>query len=116
MPVRPLLQHSREVMITDILDVNITGGAFAQKGNKNFKAVLLGITPVEILSANIGRKTAFIQNIGKQIAYLAENSALSIGTGFLLRPDESLEDNFSVSAWWGITAKGSTELRIIEVI
>jgi hypothetical protein len=74
-------------------------------------------TPASVvLAANANRKVAIIRNVGTVDVYLGVSAAVTTANGFLLqRGGEVLVDDFSDDVWYGITASGTADLRIIEV-
>jgi hypothetical protein len=83
------------------------------KGTTTF-SVATPSTSAQVLAANTSRKSALIHNAGSQIVYLG-GSGVSTSTGVPLAPGATLIDNRSTSAWHGIAASGTGDLRIIEV-
>lgn len=67
-----------------------------------------------VLAANAERKSATIQNAGTVTVYLGP-SGVSTTSGLVLEPGAVMVDNRSTSAWYGITASGTADLRVCEV-
>lgn len=67
-----------------------------------------------VLAANSSRVTAMIQNVGTVDVYLGP-SGVTTSTGLLLEAGATLTDDLSTSAWYGITASGTADLRVCEV-
>lgn len=68
-----------------------------------------------ILAANDGRRSALFRNVGTVAVYLGKDNTVTTVNGFLLDVGDSFEDDRTTSAWWGITASGTGDIRIIEV-
>jgi len=69
-----------------------------------------------VLAANTDRKTAVIFNNGSVTVYLGKDGTVSTANGLPLAPGSTLEDTDTQDAWFGITASGTGDLRIVEVV
>jgi hypothetical protein len=68
-----------------------------------------------ILAANADRVTALIVNNGSVTVYLGKANTVTAANGLPLVAGATLEDGESGSAWYGITASGSSDVRVLEV-
>lgn len=68
-----------------------------------------------ILAANADRERALIYNNGSVTVYLGKDNTVTTANGFPLLPGASLEDDRTSGAWFGITAAGTGDLRIMEI-
>lgn len=70
---------------------------------------------MELVDANASRTSCLIQNASATVrVYLGKDNTVSTSTDIFLDPGDSLEDE-STDAWWGKTASGTGDLRIVEV-
>lgn len=67
-----------------------------------------------VLSANALRTSCLIQNVGTVDVYLGKDNTVTTTNGIKLAAGASLADDASVDAWWGITASGTADLRVLE--
>lgn len=67
-----------------------------------------------LLASNTDRLIAIIQNAGTVRVYLGP-SGVTTSSGLVLDPGDSMTDEYSTSAWYGITASGTADLRVCEV-
>lgn len=66
------------------------------------------------LAANVNRKTAIIYNNGSVTVYLG-GSGVTTANGLPLLPGAAFVDDRTTGVWYGVTASGTGDLRIIEV-
>ena len=85
------------------------------KGTKTFTDPAPTNTAAVALAANSSRITAVIQNVGTVDVYIGKDNTVTTTNGLLLAAGASLTDDSSTDAWWGITASGTADLRILEV-
>ncbi len=85
------------------------------RGSKTVTAVsCTSGSATQVLAANDNRKSASLKNTGAATVYLGL-SDVTINTGYPLAAGESLTDGVSLDAWYGITASGTADVRVIEV-
>jgi hypothetical protein len=68
-----------------------------------------------LLAANTERERALLMNNGSQTVYLGKDNTVTAANGLPLAAGASLEDDRTSDAWWGITASGTGDVRILEV-
>jgi len=68
-----------------------------------------------VLAANAGRVTALIVNNGSVTVYLGNDNTVTTTNGIPLVAGAALEDGESGDAWYGVTASGSADVRVLEV-
>ncbi|MGV0974512.1 MAG: hypothetical protein ACOYBO_01135 [Azonexus sp.] len=86
-----------------------------QKGRKTFGAVSVAATATKILSGNAKRITLTLRNVGSADVYLGKDATVTTANGLLLKPTETLTDDNSTDAWWGIVASTASDIRLMEV-
>lgn len=102
---------------TDGLPVELTNTSVATttaKGTTAFTDPACDTSADLILAANANRKSAIIQNVGTVDCFVGP-SGVTTSTGLSLPAGASLVDDASTSAWYGITASGTADLRVCEV-
>lgn len=67
-----------------------------------------------LLAANADRKVAIIQNAGTVDCYIGP-SGVTTSSGLKLVAGASFVDDSSVSAWYGVTAASTADVRVCEV-
>lgn len=82
---------------------------------KNLFYLSVGPTPVQIVAANINRKSLVLR-VGGGRVYLGVDNTVSVATGFPWGPEDGvLQDSVaSTDAWWGV-APGAVDVRGMEV-
>lgn len=73
-------------------------------------------TAASVLAASSTRKEALIYNNGAVTVYLGTSAGVTVANGFPVPPGAVLEDNRHVGAWFGVTASGTGDLRIVSVV
>lgn len=107
-----------------VLPGDATDGLLVNLGANNDVTIAKGATAFTdpacdtsadlLLAANSSRKAAIIQNVGTVDVYVGP-SGVTTTSGLHLEPGASLTDTSSTSAWYGITASGTGDLRVCEV-
>lgn len=69
---------------------------------------------MQLVDANSARSKIFIQNAGTVRVYLGKDNAVSTASDIFLDPTDALDDD-TTDDWWGITASGTGDLRIVEI-
>lgn len=69
---------------------------------------------MELVDANASRTSIVIQNAGTVRVYLGKDNTVSAASDIFLDPLDVLDDD-TTDAWWGKTASGTGDLRIVEV-
>jgi hypothetical protein len=103
---------------TQVVIIDKSGGATENvglTGSKTSSDPAPTSTATLVLAANAGRKACIIQNVGTVNCYLGATSGVTTSNGLLLRAGEELADDTSVDDWYGITASGTADLRVVEV-
>lgn len=87
-----------------------------QKGTSVYTNVTIGNGSTAALAANPARKRAIFYNAGTNVIFLKSGAAANL-TSIPLLPAVGIPfiDDFSTDAWFGITALGGGDLRVIEV-
>jgi hypothetical protein len=85
------------------------------KGTSVFTTAAPTTSATLVLAANTSRKTATIYNNGSVTVYLGKDATVTTANGLPLPVGATLEDDSTTSAWYGITASGTGDLRIVEV-
>lgn len=97
---------------TNGLDVDVTR---TPKGATAFTDPTCDTSADLLLAANAARKSAILQNVGTVDAYIGP-SGVTTSSGLLLAASGGvLVDDTSTSAWYGITAAGTADIRVCEV-
>lgn len=84
-------------------------------GSKTFADPAPTSTAASVLAANTSRKSCTIQNVGTVDVYLGKDNTVTTTNGLKLAAGDTLTDDVSTDAWWGITASGTADLRVLEV-
>lgn len=95
------------------LDVDVVR---TPKGSKTFTDPAPTSSASSIVAANSSRKSVTIHNAGSVTVYLGGTSGVTTSNGIPLGAGETLSDDSSTDAWYAITASGTADLRIVEVI
>jgi hypothetical protein len=88
--------------------------AVGASGSTAFTDPAPGTSATLVLAANADRKVAVIQNAGTVDCYIGP-SGVTTSTGLELVAGAAFVDDASVSAWYGITASGTADVRVCEV-
>lgn len=72
-------------------------------------------TATLLLAANTSRSTATFVNVGAADVYLG-TAAVTAAAGIKVPVGSSLRDVSTVAAWYGITASGTADVRVVEVV
>ena len=86
-----------------------------RQGNKTFSAPAPTAVAASVLASNAARVSATIYNNGSVTVYLGKDGTVTAANGIPLIPGATLNDTSSLDAWFGITAAGTGDLRIVEV-
>lgn len=89
-----------------------------QRGNMTApRAVTVGTTATLITAAapSQTRTSVTIYNNGASTVYLG-TSGVTAAAGLPLPAGQSMEDDVSLGAWYGITSSGTVEVRVVEVV
>ena len=100
------------------LPVEVTGGIISStvaKGDKDFTDPGPSSSASSVAAADPERISLTIHNAGTVTVYLGKDNTVTTSNGFPLVAGATLSDETSVDAWWGITASGTGDLRIIAV-
>lgn len=79
------------------------------------RATPVAATAGQLLAANANRKEAILKNNAANTIYLGKDATVTAANGFALAAGETMEDDRSTDAWWGITVTGAGEVHIIEI-
>lgn len=99
---------------TDPIDIAGSITATSAKGTTAFTDPACDTSADLLLAANSNRVVATIQNAGTVRVYLGP-SGVTTSSGLVLEPGDTMVDEHSTSAWYGITASGTADLRVCEV-
>lgn len=80
-----------------------------------FSKVAPTTTATEVVAAYRSRKQVTLRNVGTVDVYLGVDNTVTTANGFLLAVGETYDDTNTGSAYWGIVASGSGDLRVLEV-
>lgn len=69
---------------------------------------------MQLVDANSARSKIFIQNAGSVRVYLDRDNTVSTASSIYLDAGDTLDDD-TTDDWWGITASGTGDLRIVEI-
>lgn len=87
-----------------------------RKGTKSAPAAKAPTTAaLLLLASNASRISALLSNAGSVTVYLGRGNSVAATTGIPLAPGASLTDTDSTDDWWGITASGTGDIRVLEV-
>jgi hypothetical protein len=86
-----------------------------KKGRKTFAATSVGSTATKIVSGNAKRITLTLRNVGSADVYLGRDATVTTANGLLLKPAETLTDENSTDAWFGIVTSTPSDVRSMEV-
>jgi hypothetical protein len=89
--------------------------AVEDSGSKTLADPAPDTTATELKAANANRKVIVLYNAGSPTVYLGKDNTVTSSTGLPLVEGASLTDEYSTDAWWGITASGTGDIRVIEV-
>ena len=93
-----------------------TSNSGARNGNLLVTRVQPTTSALLVLAANPNRMKATIQNLSTSVTvFLAESSSVLSTTGLELAAGATLTDEETVTAYYGITASGTSDLRVAEV-
>lgn len=84
------------------------------KGTSAFTDPACDTTADLLLAANTSRKVAIIQNAGTVDCFIGP-SGVTTSSGLSLTAGASFVDAHSTSAWYGITASGTADIRVCEI-
>lgn len=84
------------------------------QGTKTFTAPAPTTTAGSIVAAST-RKQASIFNNGSVTVYLGKDNTVTAANGYPLPAGASLDDDKTTDAWWGITASGAGDLRVLVI-
>ena len=86
-----------------------------RNGRKSFSAAA-PTTQAVILAAGSSKRIALtLRNAGSVTVYLGKDATVTSASGYPLKVDEVMTDDNSSDAWWGITASGTGDIRMMEV-
>lgn len=71
-------------------------------------------TATLIKASAAGRKAISIKNAGTVVVYLGGANTVTTSTGWSLDPGETWSDDVYTGDWYGITASGTGDIRVIE--
>lgn len=71
-------------------------------------------TPLLLLAANSNRRTATFFNNGTTTVFIG-GADVTPTTGLPVPSKQSMIDNSTTAAWYGITASGTGDIRVVEV-
>lgn len=71
-------------------------------------------TATLLKASNVDRKGIAISNHGEVTVYLGFANTVTTATGFPLSPGGSYADDIYTGDWYGITAAGTGDIRVIE--
>lgn len=98
-------------------NVHVNGGFISHtKGTPTFSAAAPTTAATLLLAANASRTTALLANNGTQTVYLGVANTVTTANGVPLAPGATLTDETTTGAWWGITASGTGDVRVVEVV
>ena len=88
----------------------------SSSGTKTFTTAAPTTSATLLLAANGSRQSALLSNNGSQTVYVGKNSSVTTSNGVPIPAGSSLTDKSSRDAWYGITASGTGDMRICEVV
>jgi len=95
--------------------ISVNETVIGVKGDKTIINKTPTTTPMLLLASSDFRKTVTIYNNGSVTVYLGANGNMTSANGFPLLAQQTFVDEESRDAWYGVTASGTADLRIIEV-
>lgn len=88
----------------------------ATKGTPSAAAAVAPTTTATLLlAANANRVSALFTNNGAGTVYVGPTSAVTTATGHPVATGQPFSDNSTTSAWYGIMASGTGDVRVTEV-